>query len=79
MSTPNKKQASFSRKYTHGLYKTEAYVSSSVFIDTETREFRIDVTKGHDTMGNGTISNLPKMIATADMKQDIIDYLIENL
>jgi len=39
----------------------------------------VDMTKGHDVIGHGHADNLPKMVATIDMKEDMIDYLINNL
>jgi hypothetical protein len=79
MSTNNIIEQSFKTPYLHGLYKTKAHVTGHVVINMDTREFRIDVTKGHDTMGYGSVENLPKMIATLDMKQEMINYLNENL
>lgn len=72
------KQASFSKSYIHGLTNKTAYVNANVLIKPS-GEFRIDVISGHDTMGVGSALNLPKMIATLRLKEDILEYLKLNL
>ena len=79
LTSSNTIEKSFRREYTHGLYKTKAYVSGRVVIDKDTGRFRVDMTKGHDVIGHGHADNLPKMVASIDMKEDMIDYLIKNL
>lgn len=79
LTSQNKvKQESFSKSYTHGLTHKTAYVNANVLIKPS-GEFRIDVISGHDTMGVGSLQNIPKMVATLRMKEDILEYLRLNL
>lgn len=71
-------QASFSKPYIHGLTKKTAYVNANVLIKPS-GEFRIDVISGHDTMGSGHSNNLPKMMATLRMKEEILEFLNSNV
>jgi hypothetical protein len=69
----------FKRKYEHGISKKPAFVTANVSIDTRAMSFNIDIKSAHDTVGKGTYQNLPKMIATNAMKDEILDFIIEEL
>jgi hypothetical protein len=80
MSTSQSKitETSFSEPYIHGLTNKTAYVNAKVLIKPS-GEFRVDIIHGHDTMGVGSALNLPKMIATLRLKEEILEYLKLNL
>jgi hypothetical protein len=69
----------FKRKYEHGVSRRPAFVNASVSVDTNNMSFVIDIKSAHDTIGKGQFKNLPKMIATNAMKEDILDFIIDEL
>ena len=71
-------EASFRKSYTHGITQRTAYVNANVVIQPS-GQFCINVISAHDTMGNGAVCNLPKMIATLRMKEEILDFIKENV
>ena len=79
LTRPNKLvEASFRKSYTHGLTKKTAYVNANVVIKPS-GEFRIDVISAHDTMGSGAANKLPKMVATLRMKEEILEFIQQNV
>lgn len=69
------KSKDFQVNYNHGISGKQTFVNGSVSVDADSGIFNVDITRGHDTMGRGNMLNLPKMRATLEMKQQILDYL----
>jgi hypothetical protein len=69
----------FKKKYEHGISKRPAFVTANVSVNPNTMSFNVDIKSAHDVMGRGNFNNLPKMIATNAMKEDILDFIIEEL